>query len=317
MVLEDSECCIFELDITEEDICFESLFNHKDMHEIMQHFAVCHVDAPGQQEGASTLSRVSEGYSYTSMDQLSETLPTVLKHFAGARILARFPLNMVESLVLINLSVQAEALHSRQITRWTHAFPDTVISHLFGTELQNNHELIATFCHLIANINQSNLQQLVKSYKRRWNLEIERPVQGGNVNARTLHFVVGDNSPAVEVVDSNSRMNPTTTTTFLKVDIIMSSLITYSFCSTVPSASVTRLARSRTANNSSLERNRNRSGTNTEEQRGRSHTDVSLKSSAGAEHSSSALKHSVELSCLTPRENNTTVQIRTELLDLK
>uniref|UniRef100_A0A8C2FKT0 Uncharacterized protein n=1 Tax=Cyprinus carpio TaxID=7962 RepID=A0A8C2FKT0_CYPCA len=85
----------------------------------------------------------------------------------------------------------------------------------------------------------------------------------------------------------------------------------------LPSASVTRLARSRTANNSSLERNRNRSGTNTEEQRGRSHTDVSLKSSAGAEHSSSALTHSVELSCLTPRENNTTVQIRTELLDLK
>uniref|UniRef100_A0A8C1LYM1 N-myc downstream regulated 1b n=1 Tax=Cyprinus carpio TaxID=7962 RepID=A0A8C1LYM1_CYPCA len=74
--------------------CFESLFNHKDMHEIMQHFAVCHVDAPGQQEGATLTSL--PGF-YTSMDQLSETLPTVLKHF-----------DMVESLVLINLSVQAE-----------------------------------------------------------------------------------------------------------------------------------------------------------------------------------------------------------------
>ncbi|KTF89272.1 hypothetical protein cypCar_00046636, partial [Cyprinus carpio] len=172
--------------------CFESLFNHKDMHEIMQHFAVCHVDAPGQQEGASTLSRVIIVLGVNG-----------LLHFYGSAL--RNPpygpqafwlslkclkllthLDMVESLVLINLSVQAEGFMdwaAQKITRWTHAFPDTVISHLFGT---NNHELIATFCHLIANINQSNLQQLVKSYKRRWNLEIERPVQGGNINARTL-----------------------------------------------------------------------------------------------------------------------------------
>lgn len=72
---------------------------------------------------------------------------------------------------------------------------------------------------------------------------------------------------------------------------------TYFFCSTVPSASMTRLARARTASNSSLERNRNRSRTNTDEQRGRSHTDVSMESTSGTEHSSLVPTQSVELSC--------------------
>lgn len=43
---------VFPIDKT----CFDSLFNHEDMAEIMQHFAVCHVNAPGQHDGANTFS---------------------------------------------------------------------------------------------------------------------------------------------------------------------------------------------------------------------------------------------------------------------
>uniref|UniRef100_A0A9J8CS52 N-myc downstream regulated 1b n=2 Tax=Cyprinus carpio TaxID=7962 RepID=A0A9J8CS52_CYPCA len=275
--------------------CFESLFNHKDMHEIMQHFAVCHVDAPGQQEGASTLSTE---YTYPSMDQLSETLPMVLQHFslksvigmavgAGANILTRFALkhpDMVEGLVLINLSAHAEGFLERAAQK---------------EEIQNNHELISTFRHLITNnINQSNLQQFVKSYKSRRNLEIERPVQGGNLNARMLQcpalLIVGDNSPVVDAVMADCGGLPQVDQPGKLIEAFKYFIQGMGY---MPSASMTRLARSRTASNSSMERNRNRSGTNTDEQRGRSHTDVSMESTPGAEHSSSGPTHSAELSC--------------------
>lgn len=36
--------------------CWDTLFDHEDMSEIMRHFAVCHIDAPGQHEGANTFS---------------------------------------------------------------------------------------------------------------------------------------------------------------------------------------------------------------------------------------------------------------------
>uniref|UniRef100_A0A8C2J3W3 N-myc downstream regulated 1a n=1 Tax=Cyprinus carpio TaxID=7962 RepID=A0A8C2J3W3_CYPCA len=282
--------------------CFDSLFNHEDMQEIMQHFAVCHVDAPGQQEGANTFST---GYEYPSMDQLSETLPSILKHFglksvigmavgAGAYILSKFALDhpaMVEGLVLININPCAEGWMdwaAHKISGWTHAMPDMIISHLFGKEeIQQNHDLIGRYRHHIVNdMNQYNLQLFVKSYNSRRDLEIERPVPGGHTNVRTLKcpalLVVGDSSPAVDVVVglrliiNNYHYSPGKLTEALKYFI--------QGMGYMPSASMTRLVRSRTASGSSVtsfDGNRSRSHTN--EGRARRHFDGHHPSKPGTE----------------------------------
>ncbi|XP_072532167.1 protein NDRG1a isoform X1 [Salminus brasiliensis] len=287
--------------------CFDTLFNHEDMQEIMQHFAVCHVDAPGQQEGANTFST---GYEYPSMDQLSETLPVVLKHFglksvigmavgAGAYILAKFALDypaMVEGVVLININPCAEGWMdwaAHKISGWTHAMPDMLISHLFGKEeIQLNHDLIGTYRHHIINdMNQFNLQLFIKAYNSRRDLEIERPVPGGAINVRTIKcpslLVVGDSSPAVDaVVECNTKLDPTKTTLLKMADcgglpqVDQPGKLTEAFkyfiqgMGYMPSASMTRLVRSRTASGSSVtsfDGNRSRSHTN-EGSRSRSHT---------------------------------------------
>uniref|UniRef100_A0A669F820 N-myc downstream regulated 1a n=1 Tax=Oreochromis niloticus TaxID=8128 RepID=A0A669F820_ORENI len=306
--------------------CWNTLFDHEDMAEIMQHFAVCHVDAPGQHEGANTFSA---GYEYPSMDQLAESLPLVLKHFglksvigmgmgAGAYILTRFAVSLP---------------HALSISGWTHAEPDMIITHLFGKEeIHHNHDLIATYRHHIMNdMNLFNLHLFVKSYESRRDLEIERPVPGSN--ARTLKcpslLVVGDSSPAVEaVVECNTKLDPTKAT-LLKVRAPLHSLcrpgkLTEAFkyfiqgMGYMPAASMTRLVRSRTASGSSVtsfdgnrsrshtsEGNRSRSHTNegsrsrshtAENPHGRSHTDSSMDTTAN-NNVDQGVSKSAEVSC--------------------
>uniref|UniRef100_A0A8C8RB06 N-myc downstream regulated 1 n=1 Tax=Pelusios castaneus TaxID=367368 RepID=A0A8C8RB06_9SAUR len=173
--------------------CFNPLFNFEDMQEITQHFAVCHVDAPGQHDGAASFPcTFTDTFSFillhiTALCRLKSVIG--MGTGAGAYILTRFALNnpeMVEGLVLININPCAEGWMdwaAAKISGWTHALPDMVISHLFGKEeIHHNHDLIYAYRqHIINDMNQNNLHLFVNSYNSRRDLEIERPFPGADV----------------------------------------------------------------------------------------------------------------------------------------
>ncbi|CAF96859.1 unnamed protein product, partial [Tetraodon nigroviridis] len=160
------------------------------------------------------------------------------------------------------------------------------MAHHFSTdELTENQELIQTYrLHIAQDINQENLALFCGAYQYRHDLGIERPVVGLNedtVNTLTCPalLVVGDTSPAVEaVVECNSRLNPTKTTLLKMADcgglpqVVQPGKLAEAFkyfvqgmgytCGrrrpdhlsneSVPSAGMTRLARSRTTSSSSI-----------------------------------------------------------------
>uniref|UniRef100_A0A2K5VR80 Protein NDRG2 n=1 Tax=Macaca fascicularis TaxID=9541 RepID=A0A2K5VR80_MACFA len=259
-------------------LCFNTFFNFEDMQEITKHFVVCHVDAPGQQVGAS---QFPQGYQFPSMEQLAAMLPSVVQHFgfkyvigigvgAGAYVLAKFALifpDLVEGLVLVNIDPNGKGWidwAATKLSSLTSTLPDTVLSHLFSQEeLVNNTELVQSYRQQIGNVvNQANLQLFWNMYNSRRDLDINRP--GTVLNAKTLRcpvmLVVGDNAPAEDgVVECNSKLDPTTTT-FLKMadsgglpQVTQPGKLTEAFkyflqgMGYMPSASMTRLARSRTA----------------------------------------------------------------------
>ncbi|CAH6777971.1 Ndrg1 [Phodopus roborovskii] len=307
-----------DIGMNREQDLLQPLFNSEDMQEITHHFAVCHVDAPGQQDGAPSFPA---GYMYPSMDQLAEMLPGVLHQFglksvigmgtgAGAYILTRFALNnpeMVEGLVLMNVNPCAEGWMdwaASKISGWTQALPDMVVSHLFGKEeMHNNVEVVHTYRqHILNDMNPSNLHLFISAYNSRRDLEIERPMPGTHtvtlqcpallvVGTTLLQWMLWYVS-AQPQVECNSKLDPTKTTLLKMADcgglpqISQPAKLAEAFkyfvqgMGYMPSASMTRLMRSRTASGSSvtsLEGPRSRSHTS-EGPRSRSHTSEGSRS---------------------------------------
>uniref|UniRef100_A0A8C5BSZ4 NDRG family member 4 n=1 Tax=Gadus morhua TaxID=8049 RepID=A0A8C5BSZ4_GADMO len=266
-------------------LCFNSFFNSEDMLEITKHFVVCHVDAPGQQIGASPL--VPMGFEWLFGCFFSFKSIVGVGVGAGAYILAKFALifpDLVEGLVLLNIDPNGKGWidwAAGKITGLTSNLPDTVLPHLFSQEeLMSNTELVQSYRQQIGNtINQVNLQLFWNMYNSRRDLEMNR--SGTVLNSKTLKcsamLVVGDNAPAEEgVVKLFCFSKPAKLAEAFKYFLQGMGYIAYVkdrrlSGGPVPSASMTRLARSRTASltsGSSIEAARSRTCTHSDSTEG-------------------------------------------------
>ncbi|XP_064416501.1 protein NDRG2 isoform X3 [Latimeria chalumnae] len=210
--------------------CFDNLFQNEDMQEVIKNFVVCHIDAPGQEEGAPVFP---VGYQYPSLDQLADMIPCVMQFFnfrsiigigvgAGAYILSRYTLNYpnsVEGLVLINMDPNAKGWidwAAHKLTGLTSSMTDMVVTHLFSQdEIYNNTELVQRYRHAIANsTNLANIQLYWNSFNSRRDLNIERETETLKC---PVMLVVGDQGPHEDAtVECNTKLDPTQTS-FLKM----------------------------------------------------------------------------------------------------
>ncbi|XP_073973018.1 misexpression suppressor of KSR 2 isoform X6 [Rhodnius prolixus] len=217
--------------------CFQAFFNFSEMRALLENFCVYHVNAPGQEEGATPLP---EDYEYPTMDELAAQLNFVLSHFglrtviglgvgAGGNVLARFALghpDKVEALCLINVvSTQAgwiewgyQKLNARYLKSkgMTQGVLDYLMWHHFGrgTE-ERNHDLVQVYRSYFERcVQPGNLARFIDSYIRRTDLNMTRCTDANRKEGLTLAMpvmnITGSLSPHVDdTVTLNSRLDPT------------------------------------------------------------------------------------------------------------
>jgi len=224
---------------------FQAFFNYIDIKLLLQSFTVFHMNAPGMEESAPTLP---DNYVYPTVDQLSEQIAAVCKHYAiksfigfgvgaGANILCRYALrnpDKVDGLFLINptstvstwtewfyqkLNVYYLSSFNNNGANTTNSFPqstqDYLMWHHFGkvTE-ERNRDLVETYRSYFSgkSLNARNLSLFIDSYIKRTDLGIVRGDKEHNFKCSVL-ILCGAFSPHVEdTVTMNSRLDPSNST---------------------------------------------------------------------------------------------------------
>uniref|UniRef100_A0AAZ3PCI8 NDRG family member 2 n=1 Tax=Oncorhynchus tshawytscha TaxID=74940 RepID=A0AAZ3PCI8_ONCTS len=162
--------------------CFSPLFKFEEMQEIVKNFTLVHIDAPGQEEGATAYPM---GYQYPSMEQIAEMIPAVLTYFnfrtvigigvgSGSYILSRFTMahpDSVEGLVLINMDPETRGWMdwaAQKITTLTSSITEQILSHLFSQEeMSANADLVRSHRDRISKApNLINIELFWRSYNR-------------------------------------------------------------------------------------------------------------------------------------------------------
>uniref|UniRef100_A0A8C7MUK3 Protein NDRG2 n=1 Tax=Oncorhynchus kisutch TaxID=8019 RepID=A0A8C7MUK3_ONCKI len=194
--------------------CFSPLFKFEEMQEIVKNFTLVHIDAPGQEEGATAYPM---GYQYPSMEQIAEMIPAVLTYFnfrtvigigvgSGSYILSRFTMahpDSVEGLVLINMDPETRGWMdwaAQKITTLTSSITEQILSHLFSQEeMSANADLVRSHRDRISKApNLINIELFWRSYNSRRDLIIDR-----NSNFKCpVMLVVGDQAPHEEAAVS-------------------------------------------------------------------------------------------------------------------
>uniref|UniRef100_A0A6Q2XJW8 Protein NDRG2 n=1 Tax=Esox lucius TaxID=8010 RepID=A0A6Q2XJW8_ESOLU len=238
--------------------CFSPLFEFDEMQEIVKNFTRVHIDAPGQEEGASCLDFYSLSFSsFRSVIGMGVG--------AGAYILSRFTManpTSVDGLVLINFEPKAKGWMEwtiKMVTSLTTFITEQILNHLFSQEeMSANGDLVKSHRQRISKApNFINTELFWKSYNSHKELIID-------YNTCPVMLVVGDKSPHEEAaVKCNSKLNPTTTS-FVKMadagglpQLTQPSKLTEAFkyfvqgMGYMPTSIMTRLARSRTTSRSS------------------------------------------------------------------